>query len=251
MPSFGTLDHERLLARVPRVEDLATVRQESKLVEMLVFAAEIPQEPSQDCVPKALSRALPPYARIEIRKHEDSPWGPFHIASLQIAVRAVDQPMTYATGAFCDNDRVAEYLRLHYGARLKRGAISVERRYAGIEGRVAAEGRLVFDALLEGPEPLAPGEVVALPVLHLAKFEGQLWLIEEEIEHTFAMAEVGATLVRKFDSEAFGEARAVFRNPMPAVFAKSSATYQPVRQIIDPAIPAYMGTRTIKGEAAA
>jgi hypothetical protein len=245
MPSFGSLDHERLLPHVPRVEDLASERIESGAVEILFMAAELSHETAAEYLPPALTPVLPPFARIEIRKHEDSPWGAFHIACLELPARAAGCPVCYVTGGFCDNDRAAEYLRLHYGARLKRGAISLERRYTGIEARIASEGRLVFDGLVERPEPIAEANVPAMPLVHLAKFEGALWLVEEDIDHSFFGAEMGSTLVRSFEADAFGEARLALRAPMPAIFSRCSSVYLPVRRVIDAGQPAETGTREI------
>jgi hypothetical protein len=247
MPIFGTLDYERQLARVPRVEDLAIERQSCGSVEVFVLAAEIAHDAGVQCVPPALNPVLPPFARVELRRHADSPWGPFAIACLELGVRAAGVPMAYVTGGFCDNDSVTEYLRLHYGARLKRASISVERRYPGIEGRIASEGRLVFDALMEKPEPIETSKVLPLPLLNLAKFEGNLWLIREDVEFDIEAAERGMTLVRTFDAEAFGEERVAFRRRLPAAFAKAATVYLPVAALFDPGQPASQGTRTIKG----
>jgi len=245
MPTFGSLDHERQLAFVPRVEDLATERVESAVVETVVFSAEIAHDVGVACVPSAVHPVQPPVARIELRRHFDSPFGPFAIAFVALTVRANGASLAYAPGGFCDNDRVTEYLRLHYGARLKRASINVERRYPGIEGRVASEGRLVFDALMEKPEPIAPSAIVPVQLLHLAKFEGHLWLIEEDKELEIDAAERGMTMVRTFVAEAFGEDRIALRRPLPAIFSRSSAIYLPVTALIDPAQPAVQGTRRI------
>lgn len=247
MPSFGILDHERFSARVPRVEDLAVERMISESVEAVLFPAEIPTDSGAELLPPALMAMSPPYARIELRRHHDSAWGPFAIAVLSIAGRAAEQAVAYATGGFCDNDQVIDYLRLHYGARLKRAAISLERRYYGIEGRIASEGRLVFDALLERPEPVAAAPpALSVPLLHLAKFEGQLWLIEEQREFGAGASERGGLLVRTFEPEAFGEARAVFRRPMPAAYIKAGYAFPRVRALIDPSQPAMLGTRIVE-----
>ena len=246
MPIFGTLDHERQLPRVPRVEDLATESLELHAVETLTFAAEILQEAGAECVPAALNPVLPAYARLELRRHLDSRWGPFSLACLALAVRADGRAMSYAVGGFCDNDQVMEYLRLHYGARLRRGAISLERRYFGIEGRVAAEGKLALDALMEKPEPGDVSAAAPQPYLHLAKYEGQLWLIQEDRDIVVETCERGQTLIRTFDPEAFGEPRAVFRRPLPAAFVKSSLTCQPVSALFDPALTASVGRRKIE-----
>lgn len=247
MPSFGSLDHERLLPHVPRVEDLANERIDLGAAEILFMAAELAHEAAGEYLPAALTPVLPPFARIEIRKHEDSPWGAFHLACLELPARAAGSPVCYVSGGFCDNDRAADYLRLHYGARLKRGAISVERRYTGIEARIASEGRLVFDGLMERPEAIPDGNVPAMPLEHLAKFEGQLWLVEEEIEHSFFGVEMGATLVRTFEADAFGVDGLALQAPMPAIFSRCSSVFLPVRRLIDPAQPAETGTREIAG----
>jgi Acetoacetate decarboxylase (ADC) len=246
MPIFGALDHQRLLPRAPRVEDLASAPSYSASVETVVFAAEIPSDVAVEITPQALNPVMPPYARVELRKHYDSPWGPFSTACLAIACRANGAARVFVTGGFCDDDQAIEYLRLHYGARMKRAAISIERRYSGIEGRVASEGRLVFDAVMEKPEPIDSAQVMQPASLHLAKFEGQLTLIEEDKDFGIVSAERGITLLRKFEAEAFGEERILLRHALPAVFIKSSLTYQPVTAMIDPALPAAAGTRTIK-----
>ena len=249
MPGFGSLDHERQLARVPRVEDVASERAVCQSVETLVFAVEIPHDVGIEAIPKALNPVLPPYVRFELHHHFDSPWGPFSTAVMTIAARANGAARAFSVGGFCDNDQVAEHFRLHYGMRLKRGSISVERRYSGIEGRVATEGRLVFDALMEKGAPVERAQILMPPLLSLAKFEGQLWLIEEDRDFAIESAERGITLIRKYEPSAFGEERIQLRHTLPAIFAKSTLTYLPVAALIDPGLPAYLGTRVIKPDA--
>lgn len=245
MPGFGSLDHERQMARVPRVEDLANENAVCRSVETAVFVVEIPHDAGTETVPQALNPVSPPYIRIELHHHNDSPWGPFSTACLSIAARRDGAPCAYVTGGFCDNDQVSEHFRLRYGARFKRGSISIERRYSGIEGRVAAEGRLVLDALIERIEPVERAQIVMPPLLNLAKFEGQLWLIEEGRDFSIEQAERGMTLIRTCEPAAFGEERIQLRHALPAVFTRSALTYLPVTALIDPALPAYLGTRKV------
>lgn len=246
MPGFGSLDHERLMARVPRVEDLANERAVCHSVETVVFAVEIPHDAGIETIPKALNPVLPPYIRIELKRHSDSPWGPFSTACFQVAARMNGALCAYATGGFCDNDQVSEHFRLRYGMRFKRGSISIERRYSGVEGRVAADGRLVLDAMIERAEPVDAAQMLMPPLLSLAKFEGQLWLIEADRVFEIEQAERGMTLLRKCEPAAFGEEHIHLRHTLPALFAKSALTYLPVTALIDPALPAYLGTRAIK-----
>ena len=246
MPGFGSLDHDRQMARVPRVEDLANESVVCQSAETLVFAVEIPHDSGIETVPKALNPLLPPYIRIELTRHHNSPWGPFSTACLSVAVRKDGTACAYATGGFCDNDQVSEHFRLRYGARLRRGSISIERRYSGVEGRVATEGRLVLDALIERAESVLPSQVALPPLLNLAKFEGQLWVIEEDRAVAIESAERGMTLIRKCEPAAFGEERLQLRHTLPAVFAKCALTYLPVSLLIDPALPAYLGTREVR-----
>ncbi len=246
MPGFGSLDHDGQMARVPRVEDLANESAVCHSVETVVFAVEIPHDAGIETVPKALNPVLPPYVRIELKRHNDSPWGPFSTACLAIAARKDGALCTYATGGFCDNDQVSEHFRLRYGVRFKRGSISIERRYSGIEGRVAAEGRLVLDAIIERAEPVDRAQISMPPLLNLAKYEGQLWLIEEDRSFEIEEAERGMTLIRKCELAAFGEEHIQLRHTLPAVFVKSALTYLPVTALIDPALPAYLGTRVIR-----
>ncbi|MFZ1989844.1 MAG: hypothetical protein WAW96_08740 [Alphaproteobacteria bacterium] len=245
MAGFGSLDHERQLARVPRVEDLASESALCQAVETLVFAIEISRDAGIETIPKALNPVLPPYVRFELHHHSESPWGPFSTATMMIAARANGAALAFATGGFCDNDQVAEHFRLHYGVRFKRGSISIERRYSGMEGRVASEGRLVLDAIIEKAEPVDRAQVLMPPLLNLAKFEGQLWLIEEDRNFAIETAERGMTLIRKCEPDAFGEERIQLRHTLPALYTKSSLTYLPVAALVDPGLPAYLGTRAI------
>jgi len=246
MPGFGSLDHERQLARVPRVEDLANEEALCPSVETLVFAAEIASDAGVETIPKALNPVLPPYVRFELHHHFESPWGPFSAALMMIAARANGATRAFATGGFCDSDQVAEHFRLRYGVRFKRGSISIERRYGGMEGRVASEGKLVLDAIIEKAESVDSAQVLMPPLLNLAKFEGQLWLIEEDRNFALEAAERGMTLIRKAEPEAFGEERVQLRHTLPALWLKSALTYLPVAALVDPGLPAYLGTRLVR-----
>ncbi|HXZ69023.1 MAG TPA: hypothetical protein VEH07_10570, partial [Alphaproteobacteria bacterium] len=56
----------------------------------------------------------------------------------------------------------------------------------------------------------------------------------------------GMTLIRKCEPDAFGEERIQLRHTLPAIYVKSSLTYLPVAALVDPGLPAYLGTRAIK-----
>lgn len=250
MPFFGMLDERTLEASANTVVSLASEDKETKLCETLVFTTETGAENAIQSVPKALHPAIPAYGKLEIRRHHDSPWGPFSIAELKITARATTIYMGYCPGVFCDNDAVIAYLRDRYGARVKKGAIALEKRYYGIEAHVREGDKLVFDGLVDNLHFISGADVLYTPTLHLAKVDGKLLLVQEERECTIERAERGTPHVRKFDGAAFGEKRFVFAYDLPATYTKSSMSYRNVRFLMDPSVPARQGTTRLNKKAA-
>lgn len=250
MPIFGTLDEKSLETSATAVVSLATEDQETKLCETLVFTTETGAENAIQSVPKALHPAIPAYGKLEIRRHRDSPWGPFSLAELKITGRATTIYMGYCPGAFCDNDKVISYLCDRYGARVKKGGIFLDRRYYGIEASVRDGDKVVFDGAVDGLHFISGADVLYTPTLHLAKVDGKLLLVQEERECTIERAERGTPHVRRFDGAAFGEKRFTFAYDLPATFTKSTMSYRNVRFLMDPSVPARQGTTRLEKKAA-
>ena len=71
------------------------------------------------------------------------------------------------------------------------------------------------------------------------------------MEYVIGRAQRGETVLRTFDAAAFGDARVVLRQPLPATIIQTKITYTGVRYLVDPERPAMAGTETVAASALA
>jgi hypothetical protein len=247
MPLFGQLDPAQHLAHAPEVDSVLAESEGFSVddVDILAFTYEIDIQQGFAVTPKALHPSIPSYCQIVIRRHPDSPFGAFNVAELRVNARAGTHYLAYCIGAFTDNADALEFFRSRYGAPMQRGDVLLDVRYYGVVGRVESAGATVFEALLERPHYISGSDVLYTPNLNLARIGNETKLVHQEMEYTIGRAQRGDAVLTTFDAAAFGDARVVLRQPLPATVVQAKVTYTGVRYLIDPLRPAMVGTQTV------
>jgi hypothetical protein len=247
MPIFGQLASADHLSRAPDVRSLFTEADAFSVdgVDILAFTYEIDIQQGFAVTPKALHPSIPSYCQIVVRRHPDSPVGPFTVAELRINARAGTHYLAYCIGAFTDSDRARVLFRERYGVPMQLADVVLDTRYYGIVGRVVQGGTPILDGLLERPHYISGSDVLYTPNLNLARVNGRGTLVHQEMEYTIGRAQRGEAVLKRFDAAAFGDARVLLRQPLPATVIQAKVTYMGVRYLIDPERPALVGTETV------
>jgi hypothetical protein len=244
MPQFGTLDVRALESRLPTIDELAREPWETEDTQVLNFTYEIDDSQDLAMIPPALHPSIPFYGNLMLRAHPaTSPIGAFRVAEFRIMTRAGVHYGGFVTGGIADPEPTASWLRERYGWPLRVGKITIDHRHYGTEARVELDGRVVFDATLEKPEPISAGDLMYTASFHLARVGGTPELVQTEPSYHPEVAERGSPRVRVFDGEAFGDARLKLQNPLPATYIRGKVGFDAVRYLIDPFRPAIQGTR--------
>jgi hypothetical protein len=110
---------------------------------------------------------------------------------------------------------------------------------------VEFEGATILDATLERPHYISGNDVLYTPNLNLARVGNETKLVHQEMEYVIGRAQRGETVLKTFEAAAFGDARVVLRQPLPATIIQTKVTYTGVRYLVDPERPAMVGTETI------
>jgi hypothetical protein len=245
MPVYGRLDSEAVtdLATITR---LARDRVDIESVETLTFSFEVGAEGAFDILPKALHPPAPPYCSITLRRHRDAPVGPFTSAELRLHSRATGLYMGYVLGGFVDSPQAAAWLREAYGSPVKVAeTVSLVKRHYGYEARVVTEGRTVLDALLASPGFVSGSDVLYIPNLNLAVYEGARWLVAEEFEYATKEAKRGVARYTVRDLAGLGGAGLTATNELPSTLTSGTWAYENVRYILDPKVPALTGLKKL------
>jgi hypothetical protein len=247
MPLFGQLDTADHLGRSPHVTELFTDAETFSVddVDILAFTYEIDIQQGFGVTPKALHPSIPSYCQIVIRRHRDSPLGPFNVAELRLNARAGTHYLAYCVGAFTDSDKACRFFRERYGAPMQLAEVTLDTRYYGIVGQVAFDGATILDAILERPHYISGNDVLYTPNLNLARVGNETKLVHQEMEYVIGRAQRGETVLKTFDASAFGDARVMLRQPLPATIIQTKVTYTGVRYLVDPERPAMLGTETV------
>jgi hypothetical protein len=250
MPVFGRLDSDAV-KDLAKAKKLAAGRVDIEAVESLTFTFEVRAQGALEALPRALHPPGPPYCSIAIRKHLDSPVGPFTSAMLRLHTRASGLFMAYALGGYADNPKAVKWLRKAYGAPIREAeTVRLVKRHYGHEAKVVTGGVVVLDALQEQPTYVSGADVLYIPVLNLAEWDGGRWLIAEEVEYQTKEAKRGSASYRVRDLAAFGAPTLEPTFELPSTFTTGSWAYESVRYVLDPSQPARSGLKAIEPEKA-
>lgn len=253
MPIFGELDSATRLHRCAEVTRLATADDAFDVadVDILTFTNEIDTRSAFTVIPKALHPSLPPYMTIIFRRHPDSRFGPLTTVEMNIRARSTIHQVGYTVASFTDNPDATAWLRVQYGFPSRTAEIRCEQRYTGVVAEVSVAGETLFAGELRTPHYISPTDVLFTPTLNLALVDGQLKLVQQELEYTLEKAERGSAVISAFDAKALGEPAIELTNPLPPTFVHAREVgYGSVRFLVDPERPAMSGTVDLEKKAA-
>ena len=250
MPIFG--GSKPTADGLPVIKALAEDRIDLENAQVLALTFEVLSEAAIAALPAALHPPFPTYCSLILRRHDDSPFGPFTTAELRLHARATNHYVGYILGGFTDNEQVSAWLENGYGKRLKVAeTVSLKKRHFGFEAKVVAGGRAVLDAVIENPTQIAGVDVLHVQNSVLAVLDGAPTLIAEEFEFQIKDARRGEPKFHALDIAAFGAPTLTVSNHLPATCINATWSYMPVRFVIDPLKPAAAGTRKLGQPAAA
>ncbi len=235
------------------VKALAEDRIDIEAVETLTFTFEVLSDAAIAALPAALHPPFPTYCSLVVRRHADSPFGPFTTAELRLHARATNHYVGYVAGGFTDNERACAWLRNAYGAPIETAqSVSLKRRHYGFEARVVAGGgHVLLDAVMATPGFISGSDVLYVQNSNLALLDGAPTLVAEEFEYAIKDAKRGAATFKALDLPAFGGPTLTLSNILPCTWTAGSWSYMPVRFTIDPTKPAMAGTRKVGQPSAA
>ena len=250
MPIYG--GYKPAAEGLVKIKALAEDRIDIEPAETLTFTFEVLSEPAIAALPAALHPPFPTYCSMVVRRHGDSPFGPFTTAELRLHARATNHYVGYSLGAFTDNEAACAWLRNAYGLPCAvAGTVSLKRRHYGFEAHVAEGGEVLLDAVQATPGFISGADVLYVQNSNLAALDGVPTLIAEEFEYAIREAKRGAATFHALDLAAFGAPTLTLSNHLPSTWTAGSWSYMPVRFTIDPNRPAMGGTRKIGQPAAA
>jgi hypothetical protein len=250
MPIFG--GNKPSADGLIEIGELAVDRVEVEAAQTATFTFEVLSEAAIAALPAALHPPFPTYCSLVVRRHDDSPFGPFTTAELRLHARATNHYVGYSLGGFTDNDAACAWLRDAYGAPIAVAErVSLVRRHYGVEAAVGEGGRNLLEAVIETPGYISGADVLYVQNSNLASLGGVPALVAEEFEYQIKEARRGTSRFAALDLTAFGAPTLTLSNHLPATWTTGSWSYMPVRFTIDPNRPAGVGTRKVGQPAAA
>jgi hypothetical protein len=247
MPLFGTLDLDTALATAPTVDSLSPQTWQLPGAQVLQVSYEVREDPALAVTPPALHPSIPPYTTFSVLRCPESPVGPFHLAMVRLIVRAGIRPRGLLMAAFTDCDEAAEALSHGWGYKISTAEVSYHRRHNRIRGTVAVDGRIALDVSLIDPEPIAGADLELFDNLHLTNVAGEdPVIVQVDPTYVYRSADRGSAELTTFDAGALGVEGIdpVYR--LIAVACQADIELAAPRFVMDPALPAFQGTRRLQ-----
>lgn len=147
MPQFGLRAVERTAPAksLPELPDLPWTLPAAEVVQV-TFEVEL--EAALELLPTALSRPVPPYARLIVARYPESPVGPFAEALLLLACRYRMEPKQYVVACVVTSEAAREAEAALWGIEARTGAVELRRTRT-------ATGSEEISAAIATSEPLA------------------------------------------------------------------------------------------------
>jgi hypothetical protein len=243
MPLFGLKDGASLLEGAPKMRDLHTAPWELERAEILNLIFEINDDKMVDLLPKALHPTIPPIIYLSLHKFPDSPVGPFLLAQARIGCRAGVRPRGFLTQAYVNTQAAADALASQWGFACRVSDVALHRYHDRIAMTVSDGGRVILEAALIKPEPISGGDVQYVANMNLARVDDKPLLVQVDPEFTFHKAERGRPTVTQFVGEAWNADGVRAEYPVSASFAVADTGFPVIRYVVNPDVPALVGSR--------
>ncbi|HLZ69232.1 MAG TPA: acetoacetate decarboxylase family protein [Dehalococcoidia bacterium] len=147
MPQFGLKPVERT-APVATPADLPELPWTLPGAEVVQITYEVDLEAALDLLPEALSRPVPPYARLVITRYPSSPIGPCAEALLLLACRYRMEPKQFVVACVVTSEAARRAAAALWGIDARTGSVELQRQRT-------ATGTEEITASVAAGEPLA------------------------------------------------------------------------------------------------
>ena len=196
-------------------------------------------------LPKGLVPTIPTLVTLLAVRATDGPEGPFTFAQLRVSCRsgARARAMVVATAVHADTAS-ASWLASHWGIAGE-GPVEIDRRYDRVGVRAPW-----FDVVLEGPRPIGVHDVQYVTGLHPVTTAAGDRLAQVELEVALDRVERGRPVLHRFESPD-GAARLDPRFAVAATSGVGTLTLPQVRFVLQPDLPAHLGTERVGASAGA
>ncbi|MCW0212984.1 MAG: acetoacetate decarboxylase family protein [Pseudonocardia sp.] len=194
-------------------------------------------------LPPALHPTSPPIAIWQLLQVEESPWGPFRLASIRVGARAATKSRSFLVNAFVDNPRAGAALRESWGFPCIEADVRLRVGHDRISGWASVAGAGCFDVELEDPTPIASGSVYYAPSMNLARTPRGTKLLQVDPEYLVKTVARGGAQVRHRPGAV--DDRLAPTWPISATFATVDITLPAIRFVCDPDLPAAQGTENV------
>jgi hypothetical protein len=242
----GTADPDDLLGpRAVEMDRLDTEEVTFERVTILQVLCESDAAAQCEVLPPGLHPTLPPLVGWQAWQVEESPWGPFTLATTRIECRSGVRPRALHVGGFIDNRQAADALARRWGLGLRDAPVLLERRYDEVRCAVAHAGEPVLEIGLRDPMPLGTHDVQYVASLHPARTARGLRLVQCDMRVESDRAERGTPIVDHFDAAAWGEERLRPTWPVSASIAIGRLSLPKLRYVCRPGELAFTGTEPV------
>ncbi len=249
MPLYGTLELDRVVARLPRMANLDTEAWTLPGTEILQLAWEVGRD-SARLLPRAMHPAIPPYATVTVARFPDTPVGSFTLALLRLAGRAGAHPRGLVLGGVATSESAAQALGERWGLPVAHGEVTFRRYHDRAVATASLGGKTVLDAALVAPETISAGDVQYIASVTLAEVtedgQARVRLVQVDSHYTFHKAERGRPHVDRFLADAWNAGGLALVHPISASLTTADTDLPQIRFVMDPEIPVVRGTRRIR-----
>lgn len=241
----GTADLDALAGRAPVMQSLDTAAVELGGVEVLQAAFEQPYSYRQPALPPGLHPTTPVLLVLLAWKVAESPWGSFSMAQARVSCRSGVRPRGFVAGCIVDNPAACAALAAGWGLPAQDGTVSLQRRFDGVELRVARDGAPAAELVALDPDPLGVDDAQFTVTTTLATTPRGLRLVQVEPEYELDRVERVRPRLTAFDAPAWGEPCLQPRHPVSATISVGRVTLSAIRFMSRPDVTAFEGTEKI------
>ncbi|MEU3526824.1 acetoacetate decarboxylase family protein [Streptomyces sp. NPDC038707] len=241
----GTADPDAMAAHAPYVAAPATEPLACHGAQLLQLVYQVDGHARQEVLPPALHPVNPPVITVTVLRAAESDAGPFTLAETRVVCRSGARGRGFHVAAFVDGEQAARLLARRWGYRVRPAAVGLRLRYHGAAAEVRADGRLLLDARLLDPVPLAAADLRFTDAMHLARTPRGPRLLQVERAHDITDAQRGRPRLAAFDAADWGEPRLRPSHPISAVSLTGDVVFRPVRYVCRADVSASEGTERL------
>ncbi|MEQ8233436.1 MAG: hypothetical protein RLW61_19760 [Gammaproteobacteria bacterium] len=211
--------------------------------EILYVLYEMPMARALERLPVSLHPSVPALLGFTFVRAAGGPLGPFTAAWHGIACRTGIKPRHLVQGAFCDSERVSEFLAARYGFACRAAAVTLRETFDRVRGAVTLDGDTLIDLAITDSLPLvgAGALIKYSPPLNATTLGDAPTLVQFEAGYDFKRVLRGRPRLACFDASALGDAGLAPTTPIAGSHAVVDLHLMPARFQVDLVTPAEAG----------